>query len=172
MGCQCSPEKRQPSLNREFFLVLALFYHFGSSLHTQVSLSSSLAVLIVHKAATFGLRGILLSCSGLSLPSSYIPTRGIYTCSTHKTPPVLGRAQLGRWGCPGSPSQVMSCCFQVAEYPNTHRLLTLGAFHECFPRFCLFFRALTPRIRAGTSSCPWRLSCAPFPPSPPSFQQQ
>lgn len=82
-------------------------------------------------------QGIFLLFSGLGLPSSCLPAWGFFTGSTPKTPSVLGRAHLGRWGgcrggwgCPGCPSQVMSCCFQAAEYPNTHRLLYLGAFGE------------------------------------------
>lgn len=150
----------------------------GSSLRTQVSLFASRGVFVVHKAATFGLGGF--SCCFLGWvchpPASQPGAASL--AALPKSRPVLGRARLGRWGGPRAPSQVRGCCLQVAQYPNPHRPLSLGAFEEGFHRFCSVFRALAPRIGAGTSSYLRRRSCAPFPPSPPPrgcrkpFQQQ
>lgn len=57
------------------------------------------------------------------------------------------RAHLGRWGgcmggwgCTGSPSQIMNCHFQVAGYPETHRLgvCLWGHLMSVFPAFLNF----------------------------------
>lgn len=108
-------------------------------------------------------QGIFLLFPGLALPPSCIPARGFFVCSTPKPHPCRGGltwAGGGLQGGPRSPSQVMSCCFQVAEHLHTDRLLSLRAFDECFPWFCweLLFPGSSPRL--------WRRSFPTLPTDP------
>lgn len=81
--------------------------------------------------------GIFLWFSGLGLPSSCIPDRGFFTCSTT----CAGEGspgQVGSWGCPGCPSQVPGLLF-LGSNPNTRRLMSVWAFDESFFWFCFVF---------------------------------